>query len=253
MSFNIKKLYFSPVKSISFTSSLSLNIKKNVGIKNDRIFSLTRKIDKKKSIIIEKNPDERNLNFFLTLRNSPFLNKYNFVIKNNILIFRLHSETIASININEEKSYNIITKKLMQLENSIKETYLIKNDTFPFFDTTPNNSISLINLNSIADFESKIGKSIEYSRFRGNIYVNNLKAWKEFDYIGQNLIINDCKFKITGKISRCSATNLSPHSVEADINLPQKLKQTYNHINMGIYLAPLNEGEIKINDKINIE
>ena len=137
---------------------------------------------------------------------------------------KLHSEIITSINFNEETSYDTITKEIMKRENSIKETYLIKNEKFPFFDTTPHNSISLINLNSIADFESKINKSIEYSRFRGNIYVNNLKAWKEFDYIGQNLIINDCKFKITGKISRCSATNLSPHSVEADINLQQKLK-----------------------------
>ena len=35
----IENLYFSPVKSISFTSSESLIVKKNIGIKNDRIFN----------------------------------------------------------------------------------------------------------------------------------------------------------------------------------------------------------------------
>ena len=72
MPFNIKKLYFSPVKSISLTNSLNLYVQKNIGIKNDRILAFTRNISKKKSKIIEKIPNERNLNYFLTLKNSPF-------------------------------------------------------------------------------------------------------------------------------------------------------------------------------------
>ena len=74
----LKKLYFSPVKSLSFSSKESLKIKKNTGIQNDRIFALTRIINKSEADIYEKNPTKRNLNFFLTLKNSPFLNKYNF-------------------------------------------------------------------------------------------------------------------------------------------------------------------------------
>ena len=35
-----------------------------------------------------------------------------------------------------------------------------------------------------------------------------------------------------------------------DINVPQKLKEIYGHINMGIYLKPLNNGTININDEI---
>ena len=41
----LKKLYFSPVKSLSFSNTESLIIKKNVGIKNDRIFAFTRIIN----------------------------------------------------------------------------------------------------------------------------------------------------------------------------------------------------------------
>jgi len=40
----IEKLYFSPVKSLSFSYSSKLIVKKNIGITNDRIFAFTRLI-----------------------------------------------------------------------------------------------------------------------------------------------------------------------------------------------------------------
>ena len=171
----------------------------------------------------------------------------------NTLFFKLGNEVIVSINYTEENNYDILTKELMKREDHIKDTYLLINKKFPFFDTTPANSISLINVNSIRDFENKINKSIELERFRGNIYVSDLEPWEEFNFIGKNIIINDCRFKVTGVIPRCSATNLVPNLTKIDINLPHKLRVTYNHINMGIYLTPLNQGEIKVKDKIMIE
>ena len=51
-------------------------------------------------------------------------------------------------------------------------------------------------------------------------------------------------------IPRCVATNLIPNSEISDINLPNMLRETYGHINMGIYLKPLNDGEINVEDII---
>ena len=42
------------------------------------------------------------------------------------------------------------------------------------------------------------------------------------------------------------------NSDKVDINLPKKLRETYGHIDMGIYLKPLNNGSINISDKIKI-
>ena len=58
----IRKLYFSPVKSLSFSNKKNLIVKKNIGIKNDRTFAFTRLIDKKESYSYEKNPEKRNQN-----------------------------------------------------------------------------------------------------------------------------------------------------------------------------------------------
>ena len=60
----IEKLYYSPVKSLSFVFSKSLTIKKNIGVMNDRIFAFTRIINEKQADNFKKNPTKRNLNYF---------------------------------------------------------------------------------------------------------------------------------------------------------------------------------------------
>ena len=50
----IQKLYFLPVKSLSFSYSSKLIVKKNIGIINDRIFAFTRLINKSKADNYEK-------------------------------------------------------------------------------------------------------------------------------------------------------------------------------------------------------
>ena len=56
----------------------------------------------------------------------------------------------------------------------------MKNEEFPFFDTSISNkvdfinSVSLLNIQSINDLKKKIDKKVELSRFRGNIYVDGI-------------------------------------------------------------------------------
>jgi len=249
----IKKLYFSPVKSLSFNNAIRLIVKKNIGILNDRIFAFTREIDEQTSIIFESDPKKRELKYLLNLKNSPFLNKYNFILNDNELHAYIGNNLIEKIFTDDSKSKKKFCKIFLNMENLIKKTpHLIKNVHFPFFDTMPNNSISLINLNSVRDFEVKSSHKISHKRFRANIYIENLEPWYEFNWINKTVLINKCLFKVTNKIQRCSATNLVPNSDKSDINLPMKLKKIYKHINMGIYLTPLNDGYISEGDELEI-
>ena len=77
-------------------------------------------------------------------------------------------------------------------------------------------------------------------------------AQQSFYTIGKTIAINGLKFKAEYDIPRCSATNLKPSTGEATINLPQKLKEFYNHFDLGIYLAPLEDGEISEGDIVKI-
>lgn len=253
----IKSLHYSPVKSLSFININQCKIVKNLGIMNDRIFAFSREINQEQSEIIEKYPAKRKLNNFLTLKNSPILNKYKFNFYHDQLSLSYGNKLIISINSNNFDEYIILCKTLIELEKSLLgPIYLLRNNKYPFFDTTHSkkisNTISLINLNSIKDLENKINKKIEFERFRGNFYIDGLKPWQERNWINKKILINNAMFKVIDNISRCSATNLQPNTDNVTINLPKFLNKHYNHIDMGIYLIPLNDGQINIEDKIII-
>ena len=248
----IENLFFCPVKSISFTEVKNLKIIENQGIENDRIFAFVQNQDQNKIELLINNPDTRKLNNFVTLKNSPELNKYNFVFINNKLILRENKKEILSINPYSTEQQIIISKKIRNLIHKENKIDFVIDKKNPFFDTMPNNSISLINKNSINHFENKISTKIEFERFRGNIYVNNLNPWEERSWIGKTIKINNINFFVTSEIPRCSAMNLKPNSDNQTLNLPNMLKKTYNHINMGVYLIPKNNGTISIENKINI-
>jgi uncharacterized protein YcbX len=254
----ISSIHFSPIKSLSFTNIESCEIKKNLGILNDRKFAFSRIVDAEKALLIEKNPNERKLNNFLSLKNSPVLNKYNFTYKDNKLALILGGEEQISITADDLDQRSKLINKLIDLESSLmKPMFLLQNNEFPFYDTSNSNkvfnSISLINLNSIEDFEKRINQKVEFQRFRGNFYVDGIDAWEEQNWIGKNIKINDVLFKVERNIPRCVAINLKPKTDNSDLNLLQSLKKAYNHFDMGIYLRSLNDGKIKVGNKIKLE
>ena len=69
----IKNLYFSPVKSLSFNNVDNLEIIKNIGIKNDRIFAFTNNLNPKDIELIKNNPLKREIYQFLSLKIDFFL------------------------------------------------------------------------------------------------------------------------------------------------------------------------------------
>ena len=146
-------------------------------------------------------------------------------------------------------------KQLMKLENSLSQPIsLLKNIDFPFYDTSHSNnifnSISLINLNSIKDFEKKINERVEHQRFRANFYVDGIDAWEERNWIGKIIKINNVSFKVEKNIPRCVAINLKPKTDDNALNLLKSLKKTYNHFDMGIYLTAISDGNIEVGNKI---
>ena len=164
-----------------------------------------------------------------------------------------------SININQSSEREALSNKISELESSLKQPLtLMKNDDFPFFDTSISkkvdfvNSVSLLNIQSINDFEKKVNKKIETSIFRGNICIDGIDPWKEREWIGKTIKINNVSFKVEKNIPRCVAINLKPQTDDNSFDLLQSLKKTYNHFDMGIYLTALDNGEINIKDKINI-
>ena len=238
---------------IFYLHGSSVYLIKNIGIINDRLFAFSRNINFEKSKLIEKFPSQRKLHYFLSLKNTPFLNKYNFNYDGLNLTLYKENKKFISASLDDSKQVTLLCKELINLENSLTHPiYLLKNKDYPFFDTMPHNSISLINITSINDFEKKIKRKIEFERFRANVYIKNIDPWVEFSWIDKKILMGDCLFKVIKKIPRCSATNLIPNFDISDMNLPSRLRDLYGSNDLGIYLIPLNDGEIKTGDIIKL-
>ena len=261
MSATISSINYCPVKSISFQTIKSCEIRKNIGIVGDRIFAFSKGLDLNQAQLFEKKLEERRgkWNKILTLKNSPSLNKYNFIFDNNKLTLIENSNEILTIKSDETSEYQLLSNKILELENSIqKPIFLMKNKNIPFFDTSISkktvltHSVSLINIKSIEDFKNKTNQEFETQRFRGNIYVDGIEAWEERNWIGKIIKINNISFKVEKNIPRCVAINLKPKTDDSSLNLLQSLKKTFNHFDMGIYLTALDNGKINTGDIISI-
>ena len=261
MSATISSINYCPVKSVSFQTIENCIIKKDIGIVSDRIFAFAKDLDKEQAKLFEKSPDDRKgkWNKVLTLKNSPVLNKYNFIFKDEKLTLTLKDKEILTIDINQLEQREALSNKISELESSLKQPItLMKNHEFPFFDTSISNkvnfvnSVSLLNIQSINDFQKKIERNVESSIFRGNICIDGIEPWKEREWIGKIIKINNVSFKVEKNIPRCVAINLKPQTDDNSFNLLQSLKKTYNHFEMGIYLTALDNGEINIGNTINL-
>ena len=259
MSATISSINYCPVKSVSFQSIKKCQIKKNIGIIGDRIFAFVKDLDLDQAKLFEKSTKERKgkWNKVLTLKNSPALNKYNFVFKEEKLTLTLRNKEILTIDVNQLSERQTLSNKITDLESSLKQpVVLLSNKNFPFFDTSISkkidfvNSVSLLNIQSINDFQNKIEKKIEASIFRGNICIDGIEPWKEREWIGKIIKINGISFKVENNIPRCVAINLKPQTDDNSFNLLQLLKKNYNHFEMGVYLTALDGGEINVGNSV---
>ena len=72
----IKKLYYSPVKSFNFVEDHKLNILEGRGVENDRVFAFVRNKTEDEAIKFQNKQYLRNNQSYLSIKNTPLLNNY---------------------------------------------------------------------------------------------------------------------------------------------------------------------------------
>lgn len=114
--------------------------------------------------------------------------------------------------------------------------------------------VSLINLASVRDLENVVGAPVDPLRFRGNIHVEGLKPWTEFDLVGQVLTAaSGVRLKVTKRIERCAATNVDPLTGIRDLEIPKSLMKAYGHFDCGIYAEVLQGGMLETGEDLETE
>ena len=120
------------------------------------------------------------------------------------------------------------------------------------FTDKPEKLVSLINLASVKDIERVTRAPVDPRRFRGNLILDGLPAWAEFDWIGRELTIGPARLKVVSRITRCAATNVNPATGDRDLNIPKALITGFGHADCGIYAEVLAGGRIAEGDAVAV-
>jgi hypothetical protein len=120
------------------------------------------------------------------------------------------------------------------------------------FSDTAARVVSLINLETVRALGSALGAEVHPLRFRGNLYVEGVPAWSEFDWVGKRIHIGDIEFTATKRIDRCAATNVNPLTAARDMTIPKSLLQLYGHADCGVYLRVETAGTLSVGDSIRV-
>jgi len=121
------------------------------------------------------------------------------------------------------------------------------------FSDVPEKAVSIINLASVRDIERVTGAKVDPARFRGNVLVDGIEPWAEFDWIGKSLSIGgEPLLEVFERTRRCAATNVNPQSAERDMTIPRSLSAAFGHQDCGIYAKIIADGKISTGDKISV-
>ncbi len=112
--------------------------------------------------------------------------------------------------------------------------------------------ISLINLASLRDFETRLGTRRHRRRFRANVWFSGAPAWSELAWIGRELQLGGTVLRVVKRITRCAATEVNPLTAERDAHPVEELRRFYGHADLGIHAEVIAGGRFEIGDGIEL-
>ena len=116
------------------------------------------------------------------------------------------------------------------------------------FTDHPKGYVSIVNLASIRDLETKIGRHVDPRRFRANIYVEGWPAWAENDQIGGPITLGGVQTEVFKPIVRCVATHVDPDTAVVDIDVVKSLFDAYGHMFCGVYVSVTEGGPLAVGE-----
>jgi uncharacterized protein YcbX len=106
----------------------------------------------------------------------------------------------------------------------------------------------VINLASLRDLETRIGRPVDPLRFRANLYVDGWPAWAEAGWADQEITLGAARARVFKSIVRCVATHVNPATAERDMEVVRALFDNFGHTNLGIYVHVVEGGRVATGD-----
>lgn len=122
-------------------------------------------------------------------------------------------------------------------------------------------TVHIVNAETVRAVGDAIGVRLRPSRFRPNIVVEGLEAWKEFDAVGKTIAVHGedggtLKFDVISRTVRCDGIGVDPLEPSTPpLDMPKLIADKFPEHGpfLGVYAVVSEPGEIKIGDEMSFE
>jgi hypothetical protein len=111
-------------------------------------------------------------------------------------------------------------------------------------------SVSILNHSSRRALSQKIGQDLDPRRFRGNLWLDGLAPWEEFDLVGKRLRVGEAELEVIEPIGRCRATEANPETGRRDTGTLAALEDGWGHTEFGVYAMVRKSGQVAVSDAV---
>lgn len=133
-------------------------------------------------------------------------------------------------------------------DDTLKPARLVKAKAQAFTDSDfP--SITLCNHASHRAVEQRVGKPLSHLRWRGNIWIDGLAPWEEFDWDDRKLRIGDTIMRVLERTDRCKSTHSNPDTGKRDADVLGAL-DSWGHQDFSVRAEVIHGGVIQTGDEV---
>ena len=110
-------------------------------------------------------------------------------------------------------------------------------------------SVTLCNLASHRAVEQRIGRPLSIHRWRGNVWIDGLAPWEEFDWVGRELRAGDAVLRVRERAERCLATTANPETGRRDADTLGAL-ESWGHRDFAVLAEVVRGGTLRRGDAV---
>ena len=113
-------------------------------------------------------------------------------------------------------------------------------------------SVSIMNLATHRAVEQKLGRPLDIRRWRGNLWLDGLAPWQEFEWLGTDITIGAVTLRPIERIERCMATAANPETGLRDADTLGIL-DTWGHRDFGLRAEVRIGGTLTLGDEATFQ
>lgn len=251
MAGKVSRLYRHPVKGLRPESLHSVMLTPDRALPLDRLFAITHG----SSQFNYHNPVWITRRNFAVVAHSAQLAtvKCHYDFRNGALVLANETGELGAVFINQPDTDTQL--------NRILESHVGCDQPGPYrlvqtpgasLTDSPSQTLSIMNMQSLAQLQDALGQPLDAERFRGNLWLDGLDAWQENDWLNCKLTIGNVNLMVTETIERCAAINVEPRTGERNPAVLKTLNQHFGHNVFGVLVQVKSGGKVSVGDVLQV-